>query len=50
MLVLLHITHFRGCNGIGDLLTREARNFIYSVFIFIVCKPLMKPKPKGESA
>ena len=23
-------THFRGCNGIGDLLTRQARNFIYT--------------------
>ena len=23
-------THFRGCNGIGDLLTRQARNFIYN--------------------
>ena len=24
------VTHFQGCNGIGDLLTRPARNFIYS--------------------
>ena len=24
------VTHVRGCNGIGDLLTRQARNFIYS--------------------
>ena len=24
------VTHFRGCNGIGDLLTRQARNFIYN--------------------
>ena len=25
------ITHFRGCNGIGDVLTRQARNFIYNL-------------------
>ena len=24
------VTYFRGCNGIGDLLTRQARNFIYT--------------------
>ena len=25
-------THFRGCNGIGDLLTRQARNCIYTFY------------------
>ena len=24
------VTHFQGCNGTGDLLTRQVRNFIYS--------------------
>ena len=28
--MLVFFTHFRGCNGIGDLLTRQARNFSYS--------------------
>ena len=28
------VTHFRGCNGIGDLLTRQARNFIYNYDFF----------------
>ena len=28
-------TYFRGCNGIGDLLTRQARNFIYSMLFNI---------------
>ena len=28
-------TYFRGCNGKGDLLTRHARNFIYSTHIII---------------
>ena len=26
------VTHFRGCNGIGDLLTRQARKFVYNQF------------------
>ena len=31
------VTHFRGCNGIGDLLTRQARNFIYiTLYINII--------------
>ena len=30
------VTHFRGCYGIGDLLTRRARNFIYSFNACIV--------------
>ena len=30
-------THFRGYNGIGDLLTRQARNFIYiTVYVNII--------------
>ena len=33
------VTHFRGCNGIGDLLTRQARNFIYTVAIFTLKAP-----------
>ena len=32
-------THFRGCNGIGDLLTRQARNFIYRL-----CKLIQSAK------
>ena len=29
-------TYFRGCNGIGDLLTRQARNFIYN-HVYLMC-------------
>ena len=29
-------TYFRGCNGIGDLLTRQARNFIYTEFLLVI--------------
>ena len=33
LLICYIVTHFRGCNGIGDLLTRQARNFTYSLTI-----------------
>ena len=31
-------TYFQGCNGIGNLLTRQTRNFIYNIPYFLGCK------------
>ena len=44
-------TYFRGCNGIGDLLTRQARNFIYTLytmFTFVPCPILLQESPAQE--
>ena len=35
-------TYFRGCNGIGDLLTRQARNFIYKCNGFVVVVSILQ--------
>ena len=40
------ITHFRGCNGIDDLLTRQARNFIYSMVSDAVKQGTINALPK----